>query len=83
MGILRSPEPGRSQSRRAASKLPPAALPRLEINASGTEVKAYEDALDAILCAWVATFALEGRATPFGDENSAIWIPTFHILGGH
>ena len=31
-----------------------AALPRLEINASGTEVKAYEDALDAIICAWVA-----------------------------
>ena len=53
-----------------------AALPRLEINASGTEVKAYEDALDAIICAWVAICALEERATPFGDENSAIWIPT-------
>ena len=53
-----------------------AALPSLEINASGTEVKAYEDALDAIICAWVAICALEGRAKPFGDENSAIWIPT-------
>ena len=53
-----------------------AALPRLEISASGKQVKAYEDALDAIICAWVAICALEGRATPFGDENSAIWIPT-------
>ena len=54
-----------------------AALPSLEeINASGTEVKAYEDALDAIICAWVAICGLEGRAAPFGDENSSIWIPT-------
>jgi predicted RNase H-like nuclease len=53
-----------------------AALPSLEINASGTEVKAYEDALDAIICARVAICAVEGRAKPFGDENSAIWIPT-------
>jgi predicted RNase H-like nuclease len=52
-----------------------AALPRLEMSASGVEVKAYEDALDAIICAWVAICVLEGRARPFGDENSAIWIP--------
>jgi predicted RNase H-like nuclease len=50
-------------------------LPRLELNATGMRVKAYEDALDAIICAWVAVCALEGRATPFGDEHSAIWIP--------
>jgi predicted RNase H-like nuclease len=53
-----------------------AALPSLEINASATDVKAYEDALDAIICAWVAICGLEGRAAPFGDENSSIWIPT-------
>ena len=52
-----------------------ATLPHLELNATGVEVKAYEDALDAIICAWVAVCALEGRAMPFGDENSAIWIP--------
>ena len=52
-----------------------AALPTLEMSASGVEVKAYEDALDAIICAWVAICVLEGRARPFGDENSAIWIP--------
>jgi predicted RNase H-like nuclease len=51
------------------------ALPRLEITAGRIELKAYEDRLDAIVCAWVAICALEGRASPFGDENSAIWIP--------
>jgi predicted RNase H-like nuclease len=40
------------------------------------EVKAHEDALDAVICAWVGVCALEDRATPFGDENSAIWIPS-------
>jgi predicted RNase H-like nuclease len=52
-----------------------AALPRLELNASAIEVKAYEDTLDAVICAWVAICALEGRAKPFGDNKSAIWIP--------
>jgi predicted RNase H-like nuclease len=53
-----------------------AALPHLELNATGIEVKAYEDALDAIICTWVAVCALDGRAVPFGDEHSAIWIPS-------
>ena len=53
-----------------------AALPQLELNASGLEVKSYEDALDAIVCTWVAACCLQGQATPYGDENSAIWIPS-------
>ena len=53
-----------------------AVLPRLEATAKASEIKAYEDTLDAIVCAWVAICALEGRAMPFGDENAAIWIPT-------
>ncbi|MGO8975610.1 MAG: DUF429 domain-containing protein, partial [Steroidobacteraceae bacterium] len=53
-----------------------AALPRLDLDAVGLEVKAYEDALDAVICAWVAVRALEGRAMPFGDDHSAIWIPS-------
>lgn len=36
-----------------------AALPRSELDASGVEVKAHEDALDAIICAWVGVCALE------------------------
>jgi predicted RNase H-like nuclease len=51
------------------------ALPTLELSASQKELKAYEDKLDAIICAWVAICALEGRAIPYGDEDSAIWIP--------
>jgi predicted RNase H-like nuclease len=55
------------------------ALPSLELNVTGMKVKAYEDALDAIICAWVAVCALDGRAMPFGDEHSAIWIPSPQI----
>jgi predicted RNase H-like nuclease len=52
-----------------------AALPGLALHATIVELKAYEDSLDAVVCAWVAICALEGKARPFGDENSAIWIP--------
>jgi predicted RNase H-like nuclease len=52
-----------------------AALPELELNASGYELKAFEDRLDAIICAWVGICVLEGRAKSFGDDESAIWIP--------
>jgi len=48
-------------------------VPSLE--ASGVQMKAYEDKLDAIVCAWVAICALNKLATPFGDDKSAIWIP--------
>jgi predicted RNase H-like nuclease len=51
------------------------ALPNLQPDASGKIMKAYEDCLDAIVCAWVAICAIEGNAIPFGDEDSAIWIP--------
>jgi hypothetical protein len=39
------------------------------------ERKAFEDTLEAVICAWVAVRALEGLAVPFGDDNAAIWIP--------
>ena len=42
---------------------------------SGVERKSCEDTLDAVVCAWVAMCALEGRGVSFGDESSAIWIP--------
>ena len=47
-------------------RVPPARLAAL---------KRHEDALDALLCAWVAALYLEGRAEPFGDADSAIWAP--------
>jgi predicted RNase H-like nuclease len=52
-----------------------AALPQLGLDARGVEIKAYEDKLDAIICAWIGICALEGRAVPYGDDDAAIWIP--------
>ncbi len=48
------------------------ALPKLLADTNGNELKAYEDKLDAVVCAWVAICALEGQAKPFGDQQSAI-----------
>jgi predicted RNase H-like nuclease len=50
-------------------------MPTLDMSASGREIKAFEDKLDAIVCAWVATRILDGHAQAYGDANSAIWIP--------
>lgn len=38
-------------------------------------LKAYEDALDALVCAWVGAEYLAGRAEAYGDETAAIWVP--------
>lgn len=47
----------------------------LDAELSSARTKATEDALDAVVYAWVGICALEGRAVPFGDDESAIWIP--------
>lgn len=52
------------------------ALPVPSETSRGHELKAFEDMLDAVVCAWVGITALEGRAVPFGDATSAIWIPS-------
>ena len=39
-------------------------------------VEEMEDALDAVVCAWVGVCALEGRAKAYGDPDSAIWVPS-------
>ena len=44
-------------------------------SSAGFELKAAEDCLDAMVCAWVAIEALADRCKPFGDEEAAIWIP--------
>jgi predicted RNase H-like nuclease len=43
--------------------------------ASFSQMKRYEDALDAIICAWVGIEFLRNRADPLGDETAAIWTP--------
>jgi predicted RNase H-like nuclease len=52
------------------------ALPLPPANSALATLKAYEDALDSVICAWVGITALEGRARPYGDAVSAIWVPT-------
>ena len=38
-------------------------------------LKRYEDALDALICAWVGVEFLEGTVSAFGDGSSTIWVP--------
>ncbi len=38
-------------------------------------LKRYEDALDALICAWVSMTWLEEKCVPYGDEQAAIWVP--------
>jgi predicted RNase H-like nuclease len=38
-------------------------------------IKRFEDALDAVVCAWIGTLFIEGACLSYGDENAAIWVP--------
>ncbi len=58
----------RIQGVKDALPMPPETLPIARL-------KAFEDKLDAVVCAAVGIAALEGRATAHGDEDSAIWVP--------
>lgn len=42
---------------------------------SKAALKRWEDALDALICAWVGVEYAEGRATALGDGTAAIWCP--------
>ncbi|WP_234189196.1 DUF429 domain-containing protein [Shinella sp. NM-101] len=44
------------------------------------QLKAFEDTLDAVICAWIGICVYEGAAIPFGDDTSAIWIPQSKLL---
>jgi predicted RNase H-like nuclease len=43
--------------------------------AGPTELKRFEDALDAIVCAWIGTQYLEGKCRAYGDDTASIWVP--------
>ncbi|MBY5801151.1 DUF429 domain-containing protein [Rhizobium leguminosarum] len=51
------------------------ALPSPSPDVRGHELKAFEDALDAVVCAWVGACVMDGRARAYGDRESAIWAP--------
>jgi len=40
-----------------------------------SQLKRYEDAIDALVCGWVGTQFLQGSATAYGDATCAIWVP--------
>lgn len=49
----------------------------LRVPARGTlaELKRYEDALDALVCAWTGIEYLAGRVRAHGDARGAVWAP--------
>lgn len=51
------------------------ALPLPSPDAVGWRLKAFEDTMDAVICAWVGRCVLEGRARAHGDEDGTIWVP--------
>jgi predicted RNase H-like nuclease len=50
-------------------------LPRTGQVSTLSKLKRYEDALDAIVCGWVGSRYLDGRADAYGDLTSTIWVP--------
>ena len=51
------------------------ALPAPDATAKGAELKVYEDMLDAIVCVCIAICVLNDEAMPYGDDDSATWLP--------
>lgn len=47
-------------------------------DARGRSLKSFEDRLDAVVAAHAGAMALDGRARPYGDAASAVWVQ----LGG-
>jgi predicted RNase H-like nuclease len=58
-------------------------LPEPENVRSLSALKRYEDALDALVCAWVGVEYLAGRAVPLGDDDAAIWCPEDVVRTGN
>ncbi len=50
-------------------------LPACDEVPSLAALKAHEDSLDALVCAWMGTRFLQGEAEPLGDDEGAIWVP--------
>jgi predicted RNase H-like nuclease len=48
---------------------------RVPSGASASALKRYEDALDALICAWTGIAYLAGELRAYGDALSAVWAP--------
>ena len=73
----REPAPHRPGTRGAHPR--PLYLPLPAPGSAGplAGLKRYEDALDALVCAWVATLYLDGKGMAYNgaDPTAAIWVP--------
>jgi len=49
-------------------------------DSSVRELKAFEDMIDALVCAWVGIKYSSGHAEAYGDSTAAIWIPKIPAL---
>jgi predicted RNase H-like nuclease len=58
-----------------ATRLPGAEVPLPARVRTLAELKRYEDALDALVCAFIGVEVVEGRGRAWGDANAAIWLP--------
>ena len=47
----------------------------LTLSAGARGAKQREDALDALICAWVGACMVDHEALGCGDDDAAIWIP--------
>lgn len=54
---------------------PPLSLPPAGEVPTLSALKRYEDALDAIVCAWVGLRFTQGSVAPYGDKSAVIWVP--------
>lgn len=50
-------------------------LPQVSSIQTLSSLKRYEDALDALVCAWVGSQYMQGKTVAFGDHTAAIWCP--------
>lgn len=50
-------------------------LPKAPDQLTFKQLKRYEDAIDALVCAWMGIQYLEGKSLPLGDNTAAIWVP--------
>lgn len=66
--------PGALSSRMAKTDLPLHGIEDMP-SAPTKMLKGLEDALDALVCAWVGIEYLAFRCTAYGDETAAIWVP--------
>jgi predicted RNase H-like nuclease len=57
------------------------ALPSIDGIKHLSSLKRFEDALDALVCAWVGAEHLAGRTVPLGDDTAATWCPVDVVFG--